>query len=997
VRLRVPGLHRNPELKQRLERRLPGRGGIRAATASSLSGNLLLYYEPQLSVSVVLAAVGQTLGENENEGGAPPAFAAPARDVPSSAGSLTTARRAEPLKALRPADTTTPWHMLSVDDVCARLDVVPSTGLPATQAAARLAAGGPNVITRAPPRSGLQMVAEQLKGLPVALLLGSAGLSVATGAVVDAFVILGVVGLNAGIGYATESQTERTISALGDFVARTATVLRDGTAQTVPTEEIVPGDLLLLSPGTLVAADVRVVTAQNLFVDESALTGEALPVSKLTTSLPRTETPLAERANMVFKGTAIIGGGGVGVVVGTGAATEMGRIRGLAETARPPQTPMQGQLNRMGRQLAWLSLGACGLAFGLGVLRGTPWLPMLKTSISLAVAALPEGLPTVATTTLALGVRNMRRRNILIRRLDAVETLGAVGVMCLDKTGTLTLNRMAVVSVVIGDGEHDATALAADAARKRLSIEAAALLEVCILCSEADLAAVGTEPKFSGSPTEIALLELALACDFDVAELRRRFPMMRRDYRSEARPYMVSRHHAPDGRRRVAVKGNPVDVLQLCASYAVGGTTGPLDAGTRAMILAANQRLAARGLRVLGFAAAGFGEGGGDEDMVWLGMTGLSDPVRPGMKELMRTFHGAGVRSIMITGDQSATAFAIARELDLSDSEPVEILEGVHLDRLEPEVLSGLAERTHVFARVSPANKLQIVQALQRAGKVVAMTGDGVNDGPALRAADIGVAMGQGGTEVARELSDVVLADDRLETMAAALGEGRTIYRNVRKSIHYLLATNSSETMLILAGAGMGLAQLLTPLQLLWLNLMSDVFPALALAVEPPEPDVMRLPPRDPSEQIVARGDLQRLALDGTVLGASSLGTYFYGRARYGAGPAASALAFTQLTTAQILHAFACRTDARSALRGPLPPNRHLTGTVWGLLAVQGLAAVFPPTRQLLGLGGVGAFDLAIAGAGGVVPLLISNAIRRARRRPGSAPMNPRRDGADPS
>jgi Ca2+-transporting ATPase len=824
----------------------------------------------------------------------------------------------------------------------------------------------------------------QFASLPVALLGAAAGISLFTGGLADALVIAGVVVLNATIGYVTESQTEQTIHSLKHLVRPSALVQREGRVETVRAEDIVPGDVLVLHPGSYIAADARLVETQRLSVDESVLTGESLPVPKTSAVLVDAETPLADRHNMVYGGTLVTGGQGLAIVVATGRYTEMGRIQALVEDAESPETPLQRQLNALGRQLVWISSAVCGLVFGIGLLQGYGVLEMLTIAVSLAVAAVPEGLPTVATTVLALGIRTMRRHKVLIRRLEAVETLGAVQTICLDKTGTLTLNRMTVVSLYAGQQEVQVTheAFLADGMHIEplACAEMTRLLQVGALCSEVELVSEHDTYVLHGSPTENALVHLAITSGVDVAHLRQEHPLLHTQHRAENHNFMSTLHRTPCQQHLLAVKGSPGEVLSMCAWIMQQGRLEPLTAATRRVVESANTRMAGASLRVLGMAYREWD--GNDEpvaqhcDLVWLGLTGMADPVRPGVSEVIGDFHRAGIDTVMITGDQSPTAYAIGKDLGLNRNGALETLDSTHLSNIEPEVMTALASRVHVFARVSPAHKLQIVQALQRAGKVVAMTGDGINDGPALKAADIGIAMGHTGTDVAREVADVVLENDELETMVIAISEGRTIYNNIRKSVRFLLATNLSEIMVMFVALASGLGQPLNAMQLLWINLLSDIAPGLALAMEAPEPDVLQQPPRDPEEPILTATALKRIATEGAVLSAGTLGAYGYGLLRYGAGAQANTLAFSSLTIGQLLHTLSCRSETHSAFDPAQPANPYITLALAGSLGLQVLAFVVPGLRTLLGLTPLTLLDSAVIAAAAVGPLLLNESMK---------------------
>ncbi|MGD8591169.1 MAG: HAD-IC family P-type ATPase, partial [Chromatiales bacterium] len=698
------------------------------------------------------------------------------------------------------------------------------------------------------------------------------------------------------------------------------------------------------------------------------------------------DTALGDRCNMAYMGTHVTGGNGRGVVIATAESTELGQIQTLVGEAEAPETPMQRQLDKMGTKLALLSGLVCAGVFGVGVLRGYGWLEMLKSSVSLAVAAVPEGLPAVATTTLAMGIAEMRRRNVAVRHLDAVESLGSVQVFCMDKTGTLTMNRMAVVAVYSGE---QAYSVSEGSYRQDDHVidpvgleELVRLMQVVSLCSETEI--VGNQAHFEldGSPTENALVELALNAGVDVQTLRQEHPTLRIRYRAEGRPFMSSLHPDRDGRHLLAVKGSPEEVLALCEHQIIGGRRVRLDPSMRDGILKQNEEMAGNALRVLGVAYRELDADRMPErtaELTWVGLTGMADPMRGGMDRLIARYHEAGIRTIMITGDQSATAQAIGTQLGLSGDQPLKVLESNELEQMDPELLAGLAKDVHVFARVSPAHKLKIVRALQEAGYVVAMTGDGINDGPALKAADVGVAMGGGGTNVARDVSDVVLEDDNLHTMTVAVEQGRTIYNNIRKMIHFMVSTNLTEIEVMLAGIAMGWGEPMNPMQLLWINLVTDIFPGLALALEPAEPGIMQRNPRDPDEAIIEGRDLKRMAFESGVIGVGTLGAFIYGMRRYGLGMEASTLAFNTLVFNELVHSYSSRSPYRNVFGGQeLPPNAHLTKAILGMSGLQALVSLLPGARRLLGTAPLGPFDLLVIAAGVLVPLIINEATKPA-------------------
>jgi Ca2+-transporting ATPase len=603
-----------------------------------------------------------------------------------------------------------------------------------------------------------------------------------------------------------------------------------------------------------------------------------------------------------------------------------------------------------------------GAMFLIGLMRGYGIIEMFKSSIALAVAAIPEGLPAVATTTLAFGVRRMRDHNVVVRHLEAIETLGAVQVMCLDKTGTITMNRMSVIRAFAGMKRfhvvHEQFLLSGVPVNPLANEDLLRLVQVSALCNESELIVEDGSQTIKGTPTENALVQMALDCGIDVSELRRQFPLARTVYRTEGRNYMSTLRRAEGRAPLLAVKGNPQEVLKLCLWHLKDGEVEQLDEATRSRISAENEQMAGGALRVLGLAYLESDRPEIEDGLVWLGMVGILDPPREGLKDLIAVFRKAGIKTIMITGDQSATAYAVGKELDLSCGRRLEMLDSIRLAEIDPDLLGALIGRIDIFSRVNPSNKLQIVQALQRGGKVVAMTGDGINDGPALKAADIGVAMGKG-AEVAREVADIVLLDDQIATMITAIEQGRTIYDDIKKSIHFIAATNLSEILVMLGGVASGLGQPLNPRQLLWINLLTDVLPELALAVEPPESDVLARPPRDPSAGIISGAEFRHIGVEAALMTAASLASYGLGVARYGPGPQAGTMAFLSLTSAQLLHTISSRSERHSIFdKERLPDNKYIPLAIGAGFGVEILSEFVPPFRRVLGTARLGISDL---------------------------------------
>jgi Ca2+-transporting ATPase len=1004
ARFEVAGLYGSPRLKKKLERRLRQVEGIRIANSNLLTGRLLVIFDAKLPIDDIIDVIEDQLAD----GRAPTRPANPRYQPPRSfnlfskleslfnvlpilypSGPAFAATSGAQQSAAQTTQTqeTRPWHLMEASAVLTRLATSEHNGLSHDEAGIRLQRFGANSLEASQRRSDLSIFVGQFNSLPVGLLGVSAMVSVMTGGTADAAIIVGVVLINSVIGFVTERQAEITISSLADTGVRRVPVVRNGQDIEVPVEQIVPGDVLLLTPGTCIAADIRLLNAHRLSVDESALTGESLPVTKDHEFLANEETALADRRNMSYMGTHITGGTGRGVVIATAKATELGQIQIMVGEAEAPDTPMQKQLDHMGTQLALLSGGVCLVVFGVGLLRGFGWLEMLRASVSLAVAAVPEGLPAVATTTLAMGIKDMRSRNVAVRHLDAVESLGSVQIFCLDKTGTLTMNRMAVVSVYSGGETFSVTdhqfmsghEVVAPTVREELF----RLMQIVSLCSETTVDVSDTDPRLEGSPTENALVELAIDAGIDIGALRAQYPKVRTRHRAEGRPYMTTLHSPSDRKSLLAVKGSPEEVLALCDYQIRDGKRVRLTKKARQQILDANEHMARGALRVLAVAYRELEECRMPKKtthLIWLGLAGMADPMRPGMDDLIAEFHRAGIETVMITGDQSATAYAIGSQLGLSGGRALQVLESNRLEHMDPELLAGLVKNVHVFARVSPAHKLKIVRALQEAGYVVAMTGDGINDGPALKASDIGVAMGSGGTDIARSVSDVVLEDDNLQTMSIAVRQGRTIYNNIRKTVHFMISTNLTEIEVMLTGIALGLGQPLTPMQLLWINLITDIFPGLALSLEPAEPDIMDRPPRDPEEQIISRQDLKRVLFESATIGAGTMAAFVYGLRRYGAGaPQASTLAFTTLTVNELAHAFSSRSHHRVLFsRRSLRPNPHLNRAIIGMLGAQALATWVPGLRRLLGTVPIGMVDLLVVAAGVLLPLLVNEASKPA-------------------
>ena len=827
------------------------------------------------------------------------------------------------------------WHTLSAATLTRQLGSDLEDGLSSAEAARRLVAEGPNEIRERRPRSIFRMVVSQFQDFMILVLIAAAFVSGVIGEAGDAVIILAIVVLNGAIGFVQDYRAESVMAALRQLAALKAVVVRDGRRHAIAAAEIVRGDVVLVEAGNGVPADLRLVEAPRLKINEAALTGEAIPAEKRADPLADAGLPVADQLNMAFKGTVVTYGRGRGVAVATGMATQLGRIAGLLEAVEPAQAPLQRRLAVFGRQLAVAILAICAVFFALGIWRGEPLLLMLLTALSLAVAAIPEALPAVITMMLALGARAMARRNALVRRLPAVETLGSVSFICTDKTGTLTLNEMRAKEVYVSGERRVIVALhGADAPAKALVVAAA-------LCNDAER---GVGGEVIGDPTEVALWRLAAEAGLDPEALRRSAPRLMELPFDSDRKRMTTVHREGDGLHFVAyTKGAPETVLDRCETEM--GSEADLPAN-RARALAIAEAMADEGLRVLAVARRRWTElpegrtpDEIERDLTLIGLVGLLDPPRPEAKAAVALCKTAGITPIMITGDHPATARSIAGELGISRPGD-RIITGRELHGLSDAALAEHIEGTPVFARVDPAQKIRIVSALQARGQFVAMTGDGVNDAPALAQADIGVAMGKSGTDVAREAASLVLLDDNFATIVAAIAEGRRIFENIRKFISYVLTCNAAEILTLFLAPFFGLPIPLLPVHILWINLITDGLPGLALAAEPPEKGAMRRPPRPPGESIFARGMWQHILGIGLIMAGVCLATQAY--SIHLALPHWQTMVFTVLTLSQMGNVLAIRSERESLFRQGLFSNLPLCGAVLLTFGLQ-MATIYVP------------------------------------------------------
>ncbi|WP_051440509.1 cation-translocating P-type ATPase [Ensifer aridi] len=941
ARLKIGGLQGSSAVKDLLERGGRAAPGVSRITGSDLTGTVLVEFEAASDLDAIVEHLAALL-------------------------------RGE---IVAPSDAPHPeWHTLSPGRLISMFEVSADGGLSRANARQRLASSGPNLLDSIQPRSSATILAGQFESLPVAMLLGAAAVSILTGGVLEAAAILAVVGLNAVIGYQTESRAERTIQGLGGGGPRTAQVIREGVATTTPVQQVVPGDIISVQRGDVVPADARLINAQALSVSEAMLTGESAPIAKNIRTIRKSKVPLGARSNMIYRGAIVTGGSGRAIVVATGSVTQAGRIQRLVGATLTPETPIQRELTNLGRRLGWLTLGACAFIVLVGGLRGLGLLQMARSALSVAVAAVPEGLPMVATTTFALGVERLRREGVLIRKLETIETLAAVRVACFDKTGTLTFGRISVETIRIGDKAYRIN----DVRRSGTDPEGPlrSLLETCCLCNDTEIVGTDKGLRLNGSPTESCLIEAALDSGVDVASLRGRFARISVQQRSEASRLMATRHVTEDG-MLIAIKGSPDEVLRRCgAEILPDGIQRELTPDRRAAIEKANLAMASRALRVLGVARkqtkSSKPSAEDTRNLVWLGLVGMADRLRPGVSRLMGRLHEASVHTIMLTGDQKATAAAVGERVGLNGGGRLAIVDSTEIEGMSSEELVLSARHAQAFSRVSPSQKLQIVRSLQEAGARVAMIGDGVNDGPALKAADVGIAIGQDSMSAAREIADVIIDADGLGGLAPAIETGRTTRRNIRKALRYLISTNLSEILLVLAGTSIGMRAPFTPMQLLWINLISDVLPGIGLAMEPPEPDILRQAPKEGGSEILKGRELGSLTAQAAIMGAAAMTAGLFGASRYGLdSPRTRTMTFGSLVVAQLLHAFTSRSDTESIFEpGSRPPNHALSWIIGGSMAVQTAGLFLPFVRRLLGIAPISGMDAVVTLAGGTLPFL---------------------------
>ena len=878
-----------------------------------------------------------------------------------------------------------PWHALSAEAVLAAMESS-AAGLTTADAMRRLAVHGPNTLVASPAEPAWRIFVRQLRSVVVALLVVASLLALWLGEPLDAAAIGVVLVLNVAIGFGTELRARRAMEALLRLEAPSAVAARDGAMRTIDARALVPGDVIQLEPGESIPADARLLSATELLCVEAPLTGESAPVAKTVDAALPAAAALPDRLTMVYKGTLVADGVARAVVVATGMATEVGRIGALVRSIGEEQSPLERRMDSLGRQLAGVAVALGVLVAIVDLLRGATVGVMLQMGIAVAIAAVPEGLPAVVTTTMAIAMRRMARRHALARRLPAVETLGSVTVVCTDKTGTLTAGKQTVTKIWLADGVRSLDGRELEGSEeRRMDPLLTRALTIGTLATHATIARADSGWEGRGDPTEVALLLAARLHGLTRAELVAERPETGELPFTSARMLMATFHRA--NHRLVAfVKGAPHRVLTHCAHIATGNGDHSLNDEWRHRIADQSAAMAAEGLRVLAVADGPVGTTTERalHALTFVGLVGITDPPAAGVPETIAVLRSAGIRTIMLTGDHIGTAVAVARQVGVA-SEHDEAVDGATIDGLSDTLLDERVKHLGVVSRVSPEGKLRVIAALQRTGEIVAMLGDGINDAAALKKADIGVAMGQRGTDAAKEVADIILEDDRFPTIAAAVEEGRVVVSNIRKFVFYLFSCNIAEILVLLAAGAAGLPLPMTPMQVLWLNLVTDTFPALALAIEPGEGHVLRQPPRDPRAPLLSRATMWRGVGYTMVIAVVTMTALLWGLARSpGAAGEAITLSFTTLALAQIFHLGNARSVGPVTSLSRAIANRYALAAVAITVSMQVIAVECRPLGVILDTVRLDATDWLVALTLAAVPALLgqsSKLVLQSRRR----------------
>lgn len=879
------------------------------------------------------------------------------------------------------------WYKKKPDELYAELNTS-AEGLSQAEVESRLAEYGPNALAAEKGKSLGERIAEEFKDPLIIILIFAAAFSAFLGDWIEAVIILAIVAINAALSLYQEGKAEESIKALQDMSTPEASVLRDGKLQLVSSKEIVPGDIVILETGDIVPADMRLIDSSNLKVDESSLTGESVPVDKDYRAEYSGDMEIGDRDNYVHSSTIVAYGRGTGLVTDTGHNTEIGKIATKIQTAEEEETPLQRKLNTLSKQLGIIILAICVIVLAIGVLYKHQLYDMIMMSISLAVAAIPEGLAAIVTIVLSLGMKNMSEKNAIVKKLLAVETLGTTTFICSDKTGTLTQNQMTVTKAYI-DGKSLDVSGAGYCPEGMISLDGVelgeeapslyTLMSICVLTNDAKLNEEDGLYSILGDPTEGALLAFAGKKDLDQVAHNQEYKRIEEIPFDSARKMMTTFHENFIEDKLISfTKGAPDVILDRCDRVLLDGHVQPLTDEIRKEILEKNSEFALEALRVLGFAFKEHPDLPSDTssenietDMVFVGLTGMIDPARPEVRDAIRECKNAGIVPVMITGDYLETAYAIGKDLGIAQSMDQAIM-GRELNDLTESELREIVKTKRIFARVSPENKVQIVDALKANGEIVAMTGDGVNDAPALKKADIGVAMGITGTDVAKSTSEVILTDDNFATIVHAVEEGRIIYSNIKKFVSFLLSCNIGEVLVVFIAILLNLPIPLTPIQLLWLNLVTDSFPALALGVEPGQEDIMDLPPRDPDEAILDKNTSIIIAVQSIAIAVATLGAYFYGMNKFGVDTEGSrTMAFATLITAELLRAYSSRSTTYTLAQLGIKSNMSMVYATTASFALMLAVLYIPPVADIFNLVRPELADWGVIIGFGLIPLVI--------------------------
>ena len=842
------------------------------------------------------------------------------------------------------------WYKKSKNEILQELDVDEKNGLSSTEALRRLKKYGKNKLETKKKKTLFKQFLSQLKDVMIYILIIAAIISAFLGEISDALIILLVIIINAVIGVIQESKAEKALDALKELSTPKALVKRDGSLKEILSEDIVPGDIVIIDAGRYIPGDLRLIDTANLKIEESAFTGESVPSEKDASFLPDKEIPIGDQNNMAFMSTLATYGRGVGVVVGTGMNTEIGKIAKMIEQEENDETPLQKKLSELGKILGFLAVGICILIFIISFFQGRDLLEMFLTSISLAVAAIPEGLPAIVAIVLALGVQRMVKKNAIIRKLPAVETLGSVSIICSDKTGTLTQNKMTVTTVYTNDSYIKESEFNLNDNESKL------LVDCMVLCNDATY----SEKSQTGDPTEIALLESPFKLNILKEKLEKEFKRIDEIPFDSDRKLMTTVNLVDDKKARVFTKGALDSILSICNKISVNGKLLDFSKEYKAKVLENSNIMSDKALRVLAFAYKDISKenivlDSLEKDLVFIGMVGMIDPPRLEVKDSIKLCKSAGITPVMITGDHKNTAFAIANELGIAE-DISQAITGHEIDKFKEEEFNEKIINYRVFARVSPEHKVKIVKAFKSHGNIVSMTGDGVNDAPSLKAADIGVAMGITGTDVSKGASDMILTDDNFSTIVSAVEEGRKIYLNIKKSIVFLLSCNLGEILTLFTAILLNWNSPLQPIHILWVNLITDSFPALALGVDKTKEDVMNNPPRNPKESIFIKSDKIQLIINGVLIGGITLFAFKLGERLYADSLIhAQTMAFVVLSVSQLFLSLSLRSNIKSAFSLGIFSNKYLVYSILLgiflqviIISISFIANIFKVTPLLL-------------------------------------------------